>query len=1099
MKNLYYYSLRGIIAIIFLSCFSLASYSQSLIKGAVADQDGNPLEGITVSNQTQSQTTQTDSQGNFSISAKISDVLLFTSIGYESQTVTLENLGSLRIFMVPTGENLDEVVVLGYGSIKKSNLTGSVSRLDKRVLETGVRSNPASALAGTIPGLRVQQTSGRPGAVPNIVLRGGTSYTGGGSPLVIVDGLIRSGFQDINQDDIESIDVLKDASATAIYGARASNGVVLITTKRGKEGVSNITAKAKIGMNSLNIPFDFLNAEDYIYWSRKSIQTSGIYNPTQLNQLTSAVPFGTGNKYKDANGNILDGNVTNQAVWSTMFLDDTNRELLNKGWRTMIDPVTGKEIIFTEFNYGDQALNQNALTQDYNVAMQGGNDKGKYYASLGKYYEEGVPVKTFYDRLTFILNGDYKIKPWLESLSGLNFANTKWRDANNAEANYMTRALGAPPTMRGYNENGDLLIGRDNWDGNVMVNIDKFIRNNENQKLTLSQGFNIKFSEKLNWKSTGSWYLNQSMNEAFNKDYLNSPGNWVRSRNSSAGYDKTLNQTYNSVLNYRDSFLGKHNVDAMLGWEFFDSYNKGLSASGSGAPTDDFMDLALTSVDNLRSIDSYHNRYRINSFFGRINYDYDQKYLLTLTARRDGYSTLLNNRWGTFPGISIGWILHNEEMFSNFIGQDQVVNTLKLRASYGANGDIGPVTANNRGYYYLQGRYGTSNYNGAVGYTMNNPSNFGLKWESLITKEVGLETRLVNRLDLSLAYYHRTTFDKIAELVLPVTAGGFPILTNNGDMQNQGVEIDLNYNILRNSDWMLNFNLNTAYNANKVLKLPNNGVENNRQGGFQVYDPVTKDLIWVGGIQEGQDPNIAYAYQAEGIIRTQSDLDNYALKLKDLIGAKTLVHPDVFEGMSASEKALHYPIALGDVMWKDVNGDGIINSYDQVYQGRTVPRWTGGFGIYSSWKNFSLSTRFDYALGFVQYDGPRAWFMGMMQGTFNTTQDVFDTYTPENTGAKYPTYYFADQLFKNNTSRMSSMFFNRGDYLAWREVSLSYRLPRSIAEKAKLEDLSLSVTGQNLHYWSKSTLFSPESGSIGQGGGGYPLPRTVIFGLQLTF
>jgi hypothetical protein len=186
-------------------------------------------------------------------------------------------------------------------------------------------------------------------------------------------------------------------------------------------------------------------------------------------------------------------------------------------------------------------------------------------------------------------------------------------------------------------------------------------------------------------------------------------------------------------------------------------------------------------------------------------------------------------------------------------------------------------------------------------------------------------------------------------------------------------------------------------------------------------------------------------------------------------------------------------------MWKDVNGDGIINSYDQVYQGRTVPRWTGGFGIYSSWKNFSLSTRFDYALGFVQYDGPRAWFMGMMQGTFNTTQDVFDTYTPENTGAKYPTYYFADQLFKNNTSRMSSMFFNRGDYLAWREVSLSYRLPRSIAEKAKLEDLSLSVTGQNLHYWSKSTLFSPESGSIGQGGGGYPLPRTVIFGLQLTF
>ncbi|MGH2622591.1 MAG: SusC/RagA family TonB-linked outer membrane protein, partial [Sphingobacterium sp.] len=765
----------------------------------------------------------------------------------------------LNLTLAPSGEDLEEVVVLGYGSIKKSNLTGSVSRLDKRVLETGVRSNPGSALAGTIPGLRVQQTSGRPGAVPNIVLRGGTSYSGGGSPLVIVDGLIRSGFQDINQDDIESIDVLKDASATAIYGARASNGVVLITTKRGKEGVSNITARAKIGVNSLNIPFDFLNAEDYIYWSRKSIQTSGIYNPTQLNQLDAAVPFGTGNRFKDADGNILDGNVTNTAVWSTMFLDDTNRELLDRGWKTMLDPVTGKEIIFTEFNYADQALNHNATTQDYNIGVQGGNEKGKYYASIGKYYEQGAPIKTFYDRLTFVLNGDYKIKSWLESSSGLNFANTKWRDATNAESNYMTRALGAPPTMRGYNEQGDLLIGRDNSDGNVRVNIDRFIRNNMDEKYTMSQAFNIKFSDKLNWRSSGSWYLNQSLQESFNKDYLNSPGNWVRSRNSSAGYGRTLNQTYNSVLNYRESFAGKHNVDAMVGWEFFDSYNQGLSGSGSGAPTDDFMDLALTSVDNLRSIDSYHNRDRINSFFGRLNYDYDQRYLLTLTARRDGYSTLLDNRWGTFPGVSLGWNVHNEPMFEDYFGHDNVVNTLKLRASYGANGDIGPVIANNRGYYFLQGRYGTSNYDGNTGYNMSNPSNFGLRWESLITKEFGLEARLLNKLDLSVAYYHRTTFDKIAELVLPATAGGFPILTNNGDMQNQGVEIDLNYNVLRNSDWSFNVNFNTAYNANKVLKLPANGVENNRQGGFQVYDPATKELNWVGGIQEGMDPNIAYA------------------------------------------------------------------------------------------------------------------------------------------------------------------------------------------------------------------------------------------------
>jgi len=228
-------------------------------------------------------------------------------------------------------------------------------------------------------------------------------------------------------------------------------------------------------------------------------------------------------------------------------------------------------------------------------------------------------------------------------------------------------------------------------------------------------------------------------------------------------------------------------------------------------------------------------------------------------------------------------------------------------------------------------------------------------------------------------------------------------------------------------------------------------------------------------------------------------LDSYALQLKDLIGARTLVHPDVYNALSSSEKNLYYPLALGDVMWKDVNGDGIINSYDRVYMGNTVPRWTGGFGAALRWKNINLSTRFDYALGYVAYDGPRAWFLGMMQGTFNTTTSVFDTWTPENPNAKYPTYYWADQLFKNNTSRESSMFYNKGNYLAFREINVSYRLPKSIANRLKMEDLSISATGQNLHYWSKNTLFSPESGSVGQNGGGYPLPKTFILGLQLTF
>lgn len=1087
--------MRKILLILSLCIMQIAGYAQSILKGLVQKEDGSPLTDVNVINQNSKISTKTTSNGDFAISANIGDVLKFSSIGYVEQSLKVSNFNTLTIILKSDEKELDEIVVLGYGSIKKSNLTGSVSRLDNKVLETGVRSNPASALAGTIPGLRVQQTSGRPGSTPNIVLRGGTTFGGGGSPLVIVDGLIRSGFQDINQDDIASIDVLKDASATAIYGARAANGVVLITTKRGKEGVSNIQLKSKIGMNRINIPFDFLSAEEYIYWSRKGVQVAGLYNPSQLNQLNSVGPFGTGNLYKDANGNILDGNKTSSAVWSTMFLDDTNKELLGQGWQTMVDPVTGKDIIFKNFDYSDYALKKSPITQDYNLVFTGGNEKGKYYSSLGKFYEQSFAVNSYYDRLTYVFNGDYKIKPWLESSSNLNFANTKWRDQVNGEGNYMTRALGAPPTMRGTNANGELLVGRDWSDGNPVVTDDKFIRRNLNQKFTLSQALQISFNDDLKLRTTGNWFINQTTYEGFNKDYLASPGNWVRTRSSSASYDKTFNQTYNAVLTYDKNIAEVHSISAMLGWEFFDSYSTGLSASGSGAPTDDFMDLALTKPDaNMRNIDSYHNRQRINSFFGRINYNYAERYLLTLTARRDGYSTLINNRWGTFPGVSVGWNIHNESFAKDYISPTNFINTLKLRASYGANGNVGGI-----GSYTLQGAYATSAYGGSIGYQMSSLSIPNLKWESLLTKEIGLETRLANRVDFAVAYYHRTTSDKITTLQLPVSAGFTSITTNNGDFQNQGVEIDLNYNVIRNDDWNINFNWNTAYNANKVLKLPFNGVEKNRQGGIQVYDPNTKELIWVGGYQEGQDPNVAYAYQAIGIIRTQADMDNYALKLKDLIGNRPLVHPDVYATMSASEKNLHYPLALGDMMWKDVNGDGLINSYDRVYMGRTIPRWTGGFGINGSWKDFSLSARFDYALGFVAYDGPRAWFAGMMQGTFNTTTQVFDTYTPENPNAKYPTFYWADQNFKNNTSRESSMFYNKGDYLAFREISLSYKLPYSLAQRIKMEDLKISLTGQNLHYWTKNTLFSAESGSVGQGGGGYPLPRTFILGLQLIF
>ena len=1077
------------------------SLIEKQIKGKVLDESGNPLPGANIIVKGTNISAQTDFNGNFSLTAPDNATKLVVSyIGMDQQEVTITS-APITVILKESGQKLDEIVIVGYGTQKKSKITGSVSKLDNRVLETGVRSNPASALAGTIPGLRVQQASGRPGAVPNITLRGGTNYDGSGSPLVMVDGFLRASFSEINPDDIASIEVLKDASATAIYGARANNGVILITTKKGKAGVSNITINTKLGINTLNIPFEFLNAKDYLYWSRKAIQTSGSYDPSRLSQLNSTGPFGTGNLYKDAAGNILDGNKNAAAVWSPMFRNSANEELLGQGWQSMIDPVrtnaagaydpngTNKEIIYKDFNYKDYALRPQGITKDINLSMTGGNEKGSYYAGIGSYDEEGLPINTFYKRLTFVFNGDYKVKPWLTSTSSLNFASAKWRDAQtNGEGNYLTRSLGAPPTMRGMNANGDLLVGRDYQDGNPAVNDAKFIRKNQSDKFTISQSFKADLLKNLSFRTSANWFYDEGFYESFNKDFLASPNNINKTRASSASFARSLSQTYNGTLNFNTDFLGKHHIDAMVGTEYYDTYSNGLSASGSGAPSDDFMDLQYTSSDkDKRVIDTYHTRQRILSFFSRVTYDYDEKYLLTLTARRDGYSRLLNNRWGNFPGVSVGWNLHKE----NFLNDSKIVNSMKLRASYGQNGNVSGI-----GAYQLQGSYGGGKYDGIVGYQLNGLPFPDLLWERSATYEFGLETRLFNRLDLTLAYYNRQTKDKISNFNLPATSGLTSITTNLGNMQNKGIEAELNYRVVKTTDFSLDFSANAAYNTNKILKLPTNGLENNRVGGSQVYDK-NGNLIWVGGLQEGQDPNIAYAYVAEGIIRTQAELDAYALTLRDLIGARVLVHPTVFNNMTPAEKALHYPIALGDVKWKDVNKDGIINSYDREYMGRTVPTVTGGFGFNAKWKGFSFSSRFDYALGHVQYDGPRTWFLSNAQGTFNTTKEVFDTWTPENPNAKYPTYYWADQLFKNNTFRTSSMFYNKADYIAFREISLAYSLPADLLTKLKIEGIKFTLTGQNLGYMSKSTLFTPEATDQGINvTGGYPLPRTVIFGVQ---
>jgi TonB-linked SusC/RagA family outer membrane protein len=1022
-------------------------------------------------------------------------------------------------------KDIDEVVVIGYGTQTRSKMTSSIAKVDTKLLSTGVRSNPAQVLSGTVPGLRVSTYTGRPGSLPTIVLRGGTNFDGSGSPLVIMDGQIRGSLSDINPEEIESMEVLKDASATAIYGARASNGVILITSKRGKAGKASVSVKIKRGFNYLNVPYEFTGAEDYVKWARLGAEQAIKNGTLAASNVAGVGPRGTGNMYKDpTTGAILDGNYDSRAIWSVMRLSATNQELLSKpGWKQMKDPLktnaagnydpagTNYDLIYKDFNYGDYGLNKVAATQDYNIGFTGGNDRGKYFANLGYYDEGGLSLATFYRRLNFAFNGDYKINDWLTSESGLQFAKASWKDESlqNGESNYWARMLSAPPTMRGTNENGDLILGRDASDGNPAYNIDKYIRDNQSDKFTLNQAFKIDIIKGLYVKASALLMYDESYSESFNKDfrtgvmsYTNANTGWNRNRDSYSGFGRTVRQTYNVIANYQTTIKEKHNVSAMVGAEYYDSYNHGLSASGSLAPTDDFQDLALTTnnvTSQTRGTDSWHSRERIMSSFGRLNYDYEGKYLFNFTVRRDGYSRLIgDNQFGTFPAFSGGWLMHKESFMQS---TKDWLSYLKLRASWGKNGNVGGI-----GTYELQGAYGSQTaYNGTIGFLQSGIANPNLRWEKSNTIEIGSDMGFFNnRVYASLAYYNRITSDKIASVLLPTSSGVSSVRTNNGSMKNVGFEAEITGKIIQKKDLQWQVSANASMNKNIVTKLPYNGIENNRQGGQQIFDPGTGKLIWVGGYQEGQEWGEVFGFESEGIIRNTADLASY--------NKVDLAAGQVWYGASAGKRVASQqimsqrgltlaggwiPTQMGDMIWKDVDKNDTIDTRDMVSLGRQIPRWTGGVSSSLTYKNFTLNVRMDYALGHIQMDQMQFWALGCAQGEFAPTSYVNDTWTPENPNASLPRYVWADQLNTKNFDRPSSTFWKKSDYLAFREVSLSYKLPSSMLKKAKIAGMVLTVTGQNLGYITNKMLNFPERS--GSQNGAYMIPTQLILGADITF
>lgn len=667
--------------------------------GVVKDGTGETVIGASVIVKGTTNGTITDFDGNFTLTnVKNGDVIQISFVGYKTQEIKYVGQ-SLNIILKDDTEVLDEVVITGYGgSQKRAALTTAISKLDNSVLKNAAYSNAGQSLQGSVTGLRVVNTTGQPGTNPDITLRGGATITGENSnALVVVDGIVRNSMSDVNPSDIESIQILKDAASTAIYGARANGGVILIETKSGKEGKTSINYKFKIGKNFTRKGYEFCNAEDYIYYNRLGYLRTGRTN------VDTQQGYGIGN-----------------SLFDIQYLTDDNAHLKNEGWSVMDDPFyEGKQILFKDYSgqLDDEVFSSSAITQDHYLNITGGNDKSTFASSLGYYNEDGMIKGTGFQRFSGSFNASYKILPILNVKAGVSYVWSTRPELWIGSYEFFYRTRSQRPTWNPWNEDGTPAAGFGTGDGNPAYYRDKLTQKNSTTRATYNIGFTLDILPKQLVLNGNASLLNYDyQREKFNKAYQTQTTTTPETtRQAEAWVQKYQQVQLNASLTYTGTFAEKHNLEAMIGGEYY-TYNQfDFEAKTQGSPTDDVPTLNVGS--NRTFTRTEKTAYRILSGFGRINYNYNMKYLLSFTARYDGISRLKDNRWGFFPGVSVGWNVMEEDFWKDS-KVSGVISNLKSRVSYGVNGNVNGI-----GNYEVYGEYAqveSKNYGGATGLTIPN-------------------------------------------------------------------------------------------------------------------------------------------------------------------------------------------------------------------------------------------------------------------------------------------------------------------------------------------------------------------------------------------
>ena len=995
-----------------LLLFSLLSTALSAqnkkISGKVIDEKHQPVLGASVVVKGTTKGTTTDFDGNFTIDVPAKATLSVSFIGYHTQNVAVGNQNQLTIVLKEEQEQLDEVVVVGYGTVRKKDLTGAVTSVSNKALKEKPIANAGEALQGRAAGVQVT-SAGKPGDNVSFRIRG-ISTINNSEPLLVIDGVPTDlGINALNVDDIENIDVLKDASATAIYGSRGANGVVLISTKKGKNGDGKLSFSTNIALQqATNLPV-MLNAREFASFHNEMIAN---YNRTPgVSPLTQRPDF------------------ANPEDWG----EGTN-------WL--------------------KALFRPAFMRNYSLSYSGGNDKSNYYVSAGVFDQDGIILNTSYRRYTVQFNGESRVKPWIKFGNNLTLSHDEKKSGD-----YNIRmAMASLPTQPIYNEDGSY-SGPDSpahQYSDIRNVIGTALINGQNT----TKGYNILgniFAEitpvkHLVFKTTGGLDFKYWDNRSFSPKY-----NWKPIPNPLSNLYQDANKSttllWDNTLTYTNTFAQKHFLNVMVGTSAQNNVYSKINASVSNFLSDQQNQLSK-GLENP-TVGGTMNDWAILSFIGRLNYTYADKYLLTATVRRDGSSRFSKeNRWGTFPSFSLAWRASNESFFK----KNDYVNDVKLRVGYGMTGNQGGI---DNYAYFTKLRTGQYVFNNNLVSTlyphvMPNPN---VKWETVEQFNGGIDLALLkNRLNLTFDAYIKNTSDMLVPMAVSVSSGYSDIAVpsiNAGKVENKGVELTVSSVNVNKKDFQWNTDVNLSFNRNKIVKM-NDGVP--LFTGFEAF--LTKLQI----LSEGHPVNSFYGYVMNGLFQNQSEVDNYATQVEN-------------------------GTAPGDVKFRDLNNDGVINAEDRTYIGNPFPEWTFSMNNNFNYKNIDLQIFLQGVAGNDIYNANRIWQEGMSVPQ-NQIAKVKDRWTGEGTSNSIPRAIYGDP---NQNARHSTRFVEDGSYLRIKNVTLGYTLPKEVTQKFHTDMLRIYLSCQNLYTFTKYSGMDPEVGTGGVDGGTYPVTRTVSFGLNVQF